>query len=364
MTRRREDEFPYYLSSAGCRDVYPENRPGNFKILLKDPIEFPPDEEWEVGLLDVHYPFTFQNVGKTARTQMIFVADTTVHEVHFPEWQCANLKDLVKYIKGEIDPITNRYKLYVDDLGRFRMESTTLFCDVGFSDSLRRLLGLTENDPTIFYETASRRASHWKVLSRFWKNNKNPLDTDERLFSIIWSELNATELAKKLKDYLDTDMFFEDPDPDVQMMEKADLAGVAKAFGVYLTPELELNFRAFEYAFRQLYQVEDVPPGMLISSYVPQMVPIQQMFIYTNIIQPIDVNDETENLLKIVDVQGGKNGRFARDSLANPVYQSVERGRKITMIHVYIKDEFGNVVSFQNGTLFMRLHFRKQRYRR
>jgi hypothetical protein len=159
-------------------------------------------------------------------------------------------------------------------------------------------------------------------------------------------------------------MFFEDPDPDIQMMEKADIPGVAKAFGVYLTPELEINFRAFEYAFRQLYQVEDVPPGMLISSYVPQMVPIQQMFIYTNIIQPIDVNDETENLLKIVDVQGGKNGRFARDSLANPVYQSVERGRKITMIHVYIKDEFGNLVSFQNGTLFMRLHFRKQRYRR
>jgi hypothetical protein len=46
------------------------------------------------------------------------------------------------------------------------------------------------------------------------------------------------------------------------------------------------------------------------------------------------------------------------------MYQMVEKGRKITMIHVYIKDEFGKRVPFQTGTLFMRLHFRKRRYRR
>jgi hypothetical protein len=154
-------------------------------------------------------------------------------------------------------------------------------------------------------------------------------------------------------------LFLEEPDPEALMMEKADLSDVAKTFGVYLTPELELNFRAFEYSFRQLYQVEDVPPKLLMSEYVPRMVPMQQMFIYTNIIQPIDVNDETENLLKIVDVQGG------RVNQESPVmYQMVEKGRKITMIHVYIKNEFGKRVPFQTGTLFMRLHFRKHRYRR
>jgi hypothetical protein len=342
--------------------VYPANNPGNFKILLKDPIEFPPDETWEVGLVDVHYPFAFQNIGSAAQTKMIFIANTTVNEVEFPEWQCASLKEVVKYIRSEIEKATTLYKVSVDELGRFQMKSTARCCDVGFSDSLRRLLGVTDHDDTIKYETASRRATYWKLLSKFWKSRRNPLDTDEGLYLVKWEDLSAVDLAKKLMDYLDVDMFLEEADPEAPMMERGDLSWVPEVFGVYLTSDFDMNFRAFEYCFRQLYLVEDNPPKSIVSEKLPRLVPVQQMFIYTNIIQPIDVNDETENLLRIVDVKGERNG-VTHEVFANPMYQSLERGRKITMIHVYIKDEFGDTVPFHNGTLFMTLQFRRQRHR-
>jgi hypothetical protein len=54
MTLRREDQFSYIVSSDGCKDIFPENHASNFKMMLKDPIEFESDQDWEVGLIDLH----------------------------------------------------------------------------------------------------------------------------------------------------------------------------------------------------------------------------------------------------------------------------------------------------------------------
>ena len=247
MRRRREDQFVYVVSSEGCRDVYPKNSPANFKILLKDPIEFPADEEWEVGLIDVHYPFSWFNVGAVPGTEMKFSADDKVFTVNFPNWQCGSLKEVVAFITAQVEAATMQYKVGIDKLGRFRMESKTLYCDVGFSASLRRVLGLTDYDPTLSYESMEQRAKHRIVLSRFWKG-ANPMDMlNVALYRQYWAELNAVELAQKLKDHLDVAKF--QSVPEFEGHGDTDTGAVAQVLETENSDNFKTNFKVFKNHF-------------------------------------------------------------------------------------------------------------------
>ena len=112
-----------------------------------------------------------------------------------------------------------------------------------------------------------------------------------------------------------------------------------------------------------MYDNEYFPEKVIVSGVAPRLYPADQLFIHTNIIQPIDLNDKTVDLLKVVNVRGEQN-RSTYEAFSHPAYQPVQKGKQITMIHVYIKSELGDLVPFESGTLMMTLHFRKQRYRR
>ena len=143
MALRGEDQFVYMVSSDGCREAYPGNGPSSFKISLKEPIEMEDYEKWEVGLLEVHYPCNWNNMGK--ETEMCFVLKNgSVRRVNFPEWRCLSVKEVVGHIEREVSGVTDLYSLGMDELGRFYIESKMLHCDVGFSKSLMRLLGISE----------------------------------------------------------------------------------------------------------------------------------------------------------------------------------------------------------------------------
>lgn len=361
MGSRREDQFVYVVSSDGCSDVYPENRQSNFKILLKDPIEFPPDEDWEVGLIDLHYPFSWHNIG--GETLLMYVNGEDVSVVEFPDWQCGSLKDVCDFIRGELEPVTKLYKVGVDQLGRFCMESESVCCDVGFSDSLRGVLGLSSNDPSYTYSAMSQRASHRTVLAEFWKNGVNPLDSNAELFGANWVSMNAKSLVQALRNFIDLKKLQESTKYDKEEVPETNIDGVADVFGLRsISSRFATNFRVFESHFRALY-LSDFPPKVIISDQPPVLNPAQQLHIHTNIIKPVDLNDTTVKLLRIVNVKGAP-GFTSQEVFSHPTYQPLQKGGKISMIHVYIEGEDGKLVPFVNGRLLMTLHFRKQRYRR
>jgi hypothetical protein len=123
------------------------------------------------------------------------------------------------------------------------------------------------------------------------------------------------------------------------------------------------NMQLFLKHFRTLYESEDFPPKVILGDHTPQLVPAQQLHIYTNIVQPVDMNDTATNLLKIVNVKG-KPGMTTQEMFSNPTYQTVPKGGKISMIHVYIQSETGELVPFAGGRVLMELRFRRQRRRR
>jgi hypothetical protein len=95
--------------------------------------------------------------------------------------------------------------------------------------------------------------------------------------------------------------------------------------------------------------IKGVTPGMIN--------PVQRMFIYTNIIEPVDVNDTYARLLKLVNTRG-EPFKTTQEEYSHPTYFALQKG-KLSMIEVFIADETGEPVSFQSGTVVLTLHFRK-----
>lgn len=66
-----QSQFLVTLPSNACDDVYPNNRPGNYKTRLPIPVDL--GEDWEVGLVDVQYPQSWYNFVHTTRVILAIV---------------------------------------------------------------------------------------------------------------------------------------------------------------------------------------------------------------------------------------------------------------------------------------------------
>ncbi len=91
------------LTSDGSMKDYPQNKTSKFKILLKEPLELGEDD-WEVCLRSINYPFSWTNVGPSAKVFMKFYSSLTagVQEMNFPDWQCTSMEEVVKFIANEV----------------------------------------------------------------------------------------------------------------------------------------------------------------------------------------------------------------------------------------------------------------------
>ena len=87
----------------------------------------------------------------------------------------------------------------------------------------------------------------------------------------------------------------------------------------------------------------------------------QQMFVHTDIINYQMVNNEFDNLLRVLpnNVESYKYGCTHEHVFQQIQYLPVARD-VIDAVAVYIKDSEGNDVSFDHGTLTLVLHFRQR----
>jgi hypothetical protein len=370
MALRREDQFACVVSSDGCKDAYPGNKANNFRILFKDPIDLCGEEDWEVGLLDMHYPYSWLNIGPKAGSRMAYNVKGKVYEVNFQNWQCESLNDLIVYLKKQMP---DEYEIGVDDVGRFMMSRKDgNICEVGFSEELMRVLGLRG------------RGDQWNEL------HVDTFLVRQELRVEFGKFLSTKDIFEKNKDLFDELVGVSDPYKMIEVIrEYIDEAEVSTYGGVKQIPEFQkkLGVEIDEYfnaictelmvnrtetvrrnvhiLLRNLKEFceRDVPPVIIRGIGPGIMNPIEQMYVHTNIIQPMDVNDQSWNLLKIINTRG-EGYKSTADVFMHPTYQPVVKGGKISMIHVYITRKNGENVPFQSGSVLMTLHFRKQRYRK
>lgn len=389
MALRGLDQFPFILTSDGSQGSYPENKTSSFRILLKEPIDSG-EEDWEVSLLSINYPYSWTNVGPSAGVSMKYYMGglkTQVQEVNFPDWQCQSMSEVIKFMTKDafigqhVSPDTKIW-LRLDELGRFKMTGVMPDFDVGFSDNMMKLLGLGGHDRVsdLTLNAFDRRQKHRYFLNQIWAKNKEPLNYGDPVLRRNITECNQlADFAALMSRYVNREhlegvfdrlAFLEDDFKEDEMDEfkrsrihsfsrrdvnSAPIADVTADSGFEDTKAGQV-LEMMMYHLQSLFATPDLPKT--IKGVTPCMMnPVQRMFIYINIIEPFDMNDKTIKLLKLVNTRG-EPFKTTQEDYTHPTYMPLQKG-KLSMIQVLIADESGDPVSFQNGTVVMTLHFRK-----
>jgi hypothetical protein len=371
------------LTSDGSMDVYPENKTSQFKVMLKDPIDIG-DDNWEVCLQGINYPYSWTNVGPSAKVYMKYYIDgrSGVHEIEFPDWQCESMKEvigfLIKQVKAREDEEIEEPKVYVtlDELGRFKMSCLSSSFDVGFSPNMLKLLGLMghEKAEILTVERFEERQKHRQFLNSIMADGILYEYNDSKKMRDIRKCETLDQLLKEVELYIDwkkINAIYADFEEVIDMRFERVHEGRWKLFDTHYADLLK---RDLVFHQRSMFAVEDLmyhfkalaelehPSLESIKGVMPGILnPVQRMYVYTNIIEPVDMNDKSVKLLKLVNTSGTRF-KTTQEEFMNPLYTKVKKG-KISLVEVFIANDSGDPVPFQLGTVVLTLHFRRARRR-
>jgi hypothetical protein len=362
--------------------MYPDNNTSKFKVMLKDPIDNG-DENWEVCLQSINYPYSWTNVGPAAKVYMKYYTGYTkgVQEIQFPDWQCESMTEVVGFIDKHIKSIEGSSSIVavrelfvsLDELGRFKLKCEVGNVDIGFSPNMMRLLGMAGHPLTdvLTIEKFEERQKHREFLDAIMISGVQFGYNDLRKMREIKKCESLKELLSVVGVYLDwgkiANMFLDNP--EMALFETVH----EWRWAFYHTEYEYLLNKKYIVLQKSILTVEDMmhhfksfanlqlPPVKLKGLTPGTINTVQRMYVYTNIIEPIDMNDKSVKLLKLVNTKG-ERFKTTQEDFLNPIYMKVKKG-KMSMIEVLIADDSGGGVPFQSGTVVLTLHFRRVRRR-
>ena len=91
-------------------------------------------------------------------------------------------------------------------------------------------------------------------------------------------------------------------------------------------------------------------------SHVYQLVMMQTLCIYCDIIESQKTGDSYSDILRLVSIKDEKPGKQVVEHFDNPFYLKVNT-RFVSSITIWIRDMYGNEVDFKRGDLRVKLHF-------
>jgi hypothetical protein len=385
MALRGDDQFYFILTSDGSMEMYPGNKTSSFQVSLTKPLDFGEDN-WEVGLQSINYPYSWVNVGPAAGVRMKYYVDRKVgvEELVFPNWQCQSLKEIEKFIKEEIrmncirrreqdENKMSKLGIIIDELGRVKIGCDEPEFDIGMSDNLLSVLGLLGHPEmeSLRLSSFERRQKYRDLIERFWNMKvdyneklikKSVLECKD-LMSFIFLTREFISFDRLVKEgsqiWGDFNLTASELTEIEELVQERLLSSYEKKEGEATnTARYErLKLTALFMIYMRAY-VKEPRPSKVIKGILPGVLnPVERMYIYLNIIRPIDMNDNPLKLLKLVNTDG-KRFKTTQEEFSNPTYLPVQKGLH-NMLQVYIKNDRDEFVPFMSGTVVMTLHFRK-----
>ena len=103
-----------------------------------------------------------------------------------------------------------------------------------------------------------------------------------------------------------------------------------------------------------------VPYNSFQATHVPslQLLPVQNLYVYTNIIDSIIVGDTYAPLLQVVPVTSSEHGSVNHLQMSSPLYMHLSSD-DISVIEIKLCDQEGKIIAFAFGEVVLKLHFRK-----
>ena len=86
------------------------------------------------------------------------------------------------------------------------------------------------------------------------------------------------------------------------------------------------------------------------------------MYVYTDIIQELFVDDYNATLLRTIPIQSRKHGDPINSNVFNKIYYMPVSKQLINTIEIKLADDSGAPVAFTEGNVIVVLHFRRKKY--
>ena len=107
------------------------------------------------------------------------------------------------------------------------------------------------------------------------------------------------------------------------------------------------------------FETNLLPEGKTSATHPADLDPLHSIYVYCDLVEPRVVGDKLTPLLRVVPV-AGKSGDMVTRTYQNVHYVTLQQ-KSLETVEINIRDDLGDNVSFERGTLNVTLHFRRKR---
>ena len=310
-------QFTISLPSDASRDVYPDNKISNYKTQLSQSI--PLDQgEWEVGLVDIHYPTNWINVNKDEMVGQLMTVPGSWVKFSVPEGHYSDAQTFLKVLDGILKSKSNNY--------------------IYLKKNVNAEIDKEYEDP-VTVEIASDPNTNRRSVVKFSKPLAAVLGLFDKIMFVDQS-LHLPLTGKKPSDR--------------GLVKRRGRSGrLLRVHGI-ITRYLKESWTGHK-ARKTIYSL-------------PRAVDLRRGFkmfyIYSDIIEYRHVGDTMANLLSVFTPESKKKNRdneMVHKEFFYPDYISIRKGMSyLNTIQIMVTDEMGRAVSFTHGKVLVQLHFRKK----
>lgn len=331
------------LPSNSCPLIFPNNDASNFNVQFQNPVYL--DGEWEVALID--FTFVYNSFPYYSNSLLRYEESKSVQVIKY--LRINNQNKTYELINNQFIPNCD---MYIENY-----ENLVIFCPrVPFKVTFpytQRAFDFGLNSKSVISED-----DHFRI--------KLPKFTNDDIIEQIDINISYDEITKYEK-YFKDELYLEtlselrgylltfNPSPFKELLiQNNELVKITLAdnisnitFDTNLVKSLGLNKQTFT-------------DKNIVGTKIPKLLHHhQQMFIYSNIIEPINVGDVRVPLLKSIWIKKYDQGEIVQLEMKNPMYIPVSYST-INIIEVNIRDDSGKLIKFNKDTkTHLSLHFRK-----
>ncbi len=224
------DNFYATLTNSSNLDIFPNNHPAEFQVILNQNFILDPDE-WEVSLANIHYVHDFPNIGES--TFVKFRHRCEIYVLELPQWYCEKLEDMAAFLTSMINTFIET--LYSEKLKQVekkeilqraqqrKIPAPTLPVKPSEKQKLPAEIfsfdqwGFLALDPYVFY--GSRTMEKISLVSREPENIKHQEDAAQLKKTIDYLKFDWKKTPPKIEIKMDSlqrvNISFNDPDFDI-----------------------------------------------------------------------------------------------------------------------------------------------------
>jgi hypothetical protein len=410
------DVFQIYLTSDGCLDKFPENKPSHFKISLKNPKEFrSPNNKYSVGLARFGYDSALYNLGPNTGTFIEVFVNDQYYKIETLQALVSTTDEAVFMLNKSIDSFATQNKIAeLNTKINFSAKSKSKIelnlseiDDFAMSPMLIKLLGFHE------YETIGSDQFDFRKKSRDFlseiSNSETLLDdleaietkypsfitsSTESLFqSALFSKQSTfTERNEYMKQFqLNVERFFHMLNQDLSSILQNLIQFNVGAFDKFVNnnfykidggdqtvrnnysffsseekKNVTISFESraiIEFLIHSVarmslrfYQKLKINSLESKSIFNPQL--FNCLYIYSNLVETVDFNDGKYRLLDIVFLKKSSEFQPGVAEYQSTHFKKLEHD-SINEIEIQVTTSLGTPAPFIHGPVFVVLEFRK-----